>query len=66
MPEITNTNVGGNATNVTIRDSGRSQDIIQFGLAQLLVVKKGRVRIDVGIVAFMHNLPLWVYLFLAG
>ena len=56
------TDIGGDTTDKNICAAVLSYQLLQAGLSQLGVVKKSRVRIDIGIDSFVDDVFLWVFL----
>ena len=53
---LTNTNIGGNPTNINVSTPGFLDQIRETGLAKLRIVKEGRVGVDIRIYTFVYNM----------
>ena len=54
------TDVGGDPTDVDIRDALLPDHLLQAGLPKLGVIKECAVGVNVGIDSFVYNLAVWV------
>ena len=57
---FTNTDVSGDATDIEIGDLFLSDQLLHVGLAQLLVVKEGRIGINVRVETLLDNVAIRV------
>ena len=56
------TDIGGDTTDINICAAVLSDQFLQAGLAQLSIVKKCRVRVNIGIDSLVDGVFLWVFL----
>ena len=56
------TDIGGDTTDINICAAVLSYQLLQAGLTQLSIVKKCRVRVNIGIDSLVDDVFLWVFL----
>ena len=56
------TDISGNATDIHVCAAFSSYQLLQAGLAQLGIVKKCGVRVNIGIDSLVDDVFLWVFL----
>ena len=63
---LTDANVKSDPANKDVRDVMSTEHLVQVGVVQLLIVKEGRVGVDLGPEALVYDRALRVDLFEAG
>jgi hypothetical protein len=66
LPNPTNADVKGNAANIDVGDVLLAEHVLEIGVVQLLVVKEGRVRVDLGPETLVNDGALGVDLVAPG